>query len=295
MSRKAESTVNRVVRHLAAAGGSGILGDVSRRLGLCGALNRALRTDPALAQFVAQESCRNKVSHRTQARLTLTALGAAYAQTLKPGWKPARLSLVDWQAQLDEMTQERVPAALRIQRDRADAQAWTNHERERKARERAAEYERSKQKLEPKRPSAGRVRSDEENEARAEWARSQGFKPAYDDSNEKPDYDGRAAARKSAEAHTSKPAFTPRPSLPIAQHPEPTSAWERNLQQGREHDAERRRIMQQAGSPQPALEQLEARKLEAERRQRDCVICQAGVDPSFSDHDPVTHLAYLGK
>jgi hypothetical protein len=45
--------------------------------------------------------------------------------------------------------------------------------------------------------------------------------------------------------------------------------------------------------PAPTLEQMEARRLEAERLKRDCPICQAGVDPSFVDHDPVTHKAYL--
>ena len=295
MHRKRVPTENRLLLSLAKHGGSAPLTvirlDFYGRL-TTGALEQALQK---LGDLVVSEKTRSKGSKRPTTSLSLTLRGWAAVQFLRPGWQPRRLAVPVLKEWLEELQAERDPWALQIARDRADAQAWTNHERERKARERAAEYERSKQKPEPKRPSAGRVRSDEENEQRAEWARSQGFKPAYDDSNEKPDYDGRAAARKSAEAHTSKPAFTPRPSLPIAQHPEPTSAWERNLQQGREHDAERRRIMQQAGSPQPALEQLEARKLEAERRQRDCVICQAGVDPSFSDHDPVTHLAYLGK
>ena len=139
MCRKAESTVNRVVAHLATTGGTGVLGDVSRRLGLGGTLARSLKSDPALAQFVAQEFCRNKASHRPQTRLTLTALGVAYAQTLIPGWKPARLSLVDWTAQLAEMTEERVPAALQIAHDRADGAQWRAAEVRRKEADRARE------------------------------------------------------------------------------------------------------------------------------------------------------------
>ena len=183
MPKQAESTINRLVRHLAAASGTGILGEVSRRLGLCGALARALKTDPALAQFVTLETVRNKASHRLQTRLSLTPIGTAYAQTLKPGWKPARLSLVDWQSQLSEMTAERVPAALQIARDAADGLAWRNHEAQRKAADRVAEAKRAKRdKPEPKYPSAGRSRSDEENAARAEWFRDKtGKNPSYAD------------------------------------------------------------------------------------------------------------------
>jgi hypothetical protein len=123
---------------------------------------------------VALESVRNKISHRTQTRLTLTALGIAYAQTLKPGWNPARLSLVDWEAQLAEMTQERVPAALQIARDAEDGARWRAAEARRKAADRAAERA-AREKPEPKRPSAGRNRSEEELEARREWAASKGF------------------------------------------------------------------------------------------------------------------------
>ncbi len=50
--------------------------------------------------------------------------------------------------------------------------------------------------------------------------------------------------------------------------------------------------LRQPPSP-PTFEQMEARRLEAERRQRDCPICQTGIDPSFLMHDPATHLAYL--
>ena len=107
MPKRRESVINRVVRHLAGARGSGILGDVSRRLGLCGMLARALETDATLRSFVAAEERRSKTTHRPITRLTLTPLGDAYAQTLKPGYRPARLPIVDWEAQLAEMTAER--------------------------------------------------------------------------------------------------------------------------------------------------------------------------------------------
>lgn len=45
--------------------------------------------------------------------------------------------------------------------------------------------------------------------------------------------------------------------------------------------------------PQLSFQELEARRLESERRQRNCPICQSGVDPNFLLHDPGTHLAYL--
>ena len=99
MPKRRESVINRVVRHLAGARGSGILGDVSRRLGLCGMLARALETDATLRSFVAAEERRSKTTHRPITRLTLTPLGVAYAQTLKIGCRPARLAIVDWLAQ----------------------------------------------------------------------------------------------------------------------------------------------------------------------------------------------------
>ena len=48
-----------------------------------------------------------------------------------------------------------------------------------------------------------------------------------------------------------------------------------------------------APPPPPTPGQIEARRLEAERRQRDCPICQTGIDEGFLMHDPVSHKAYL--
>jgi hypothetical protein len=282
MHRKSVPTENRLLLSLAKHGGSAPLTVI--RLDFYGRLTTAAleQARQKLGDLVVSEKTRSKGSKRPTTSLSLTLRGWAAVQFLRPGWQPRRLAVPVLKEWLAELQAERDPWALQIARDRADAQAWTNHERERKARERAAEYERSKQKPEPKRPSAGRVRSDEENEARAEWARSKGFKPSYDDSNEKPDYDGSAAARKNAEAHTFKPAFTPRPLTSSTPQPtEPRTSQEKYLA-----------VLRQPPPP-PTLEQIEARRLEAERRQQNCVICQAGVDPNFLMHDPATHLAYL--
>ncbi|MGA7225690.1 MAG: hypothetical protein WBX16_22720 [Candidatus Acidiferrales bacterium] len=81
------------------------------------------------------------------------------------------------------------------------------------------------------------------------------------------------------------PAFgkiPPRPFTPSTPQPtEPRTPQEKYLA-----------ALRQPPSP-PSLEQMEARRLEAERRQRDCPICQTGVDPNFLMHDPASHLAYL--
>jgi hypothetical protein len=150
MPKRRESVVSRVVRYLADAQGSGILGEVSRRLGLCGTLARTLETDPALRSFVAAEERRSKTSHRPVTRLTLTPLGDAYAQTIKPGYKPARLPLVDWQAQLAEMTAERVPAALQIARDLTLAAEHDAREAARKVAEHAQEKAAAERARKPK-------------------------------------------------------------------------------------------------------------------------------------------------
>jgi hypothetical protein len=194
MSRKSESTVDRVVTHLATTGGSGVLGDVSRRLGLCGTLARALKTVPALAQFVAQEFCRNKASHRPQTRLTLTPLGVAYAQTLKPGFRPARLSLVDWTAQLAEMTEERVPAALKIARDRADGAQWRAAEVRRKEADRARE----------KKALA------RENRPKVKRGQSQWFKDNVVNDDAEPDTE-----------KLNQPTYSPMPTPPTPRAPQP--------------------------------------------------------------------------
>ncbi len=158
MPKRRESVVNRVVRHLAGARGSGILGDVSRRLGLCGILARTLETDATLRSFVASEERRSKTTHRPITRLTLTPLGDAYARTLKPGYKPARLPLSDWQAQLQEMAAERVPAALEIARDHEDARQWRAFEARRLEAERAQE-----------KAAAARARKPNVKRGQSEW------------------------------------------------------------------------------------------------------------------------------
>lgn len=160
MPKRRESVVNRVVRHLAGARGSGILGDVSRRLGLCGILARTLETDATLRSFVAAEERRSNITHRPITRLTLTPLGDAYAQTLKPGYRLARLPIADWQAQLAEMTAERVPAALEIARDHEDARQWRAYEARRQ------EAERAKEKA-----AAERARKPKVKRGQSEWFR----------------------------------------------------------------------------------------------------------------------------
>jgi hypothetical protein len=139
MPKKAKSTRNRVVLYLTDCGGSAILSVAARHLGMCGALARALRDDSVLASFVEQLKCYSKTTHRPVTRLSLTELGTALALTLRPGYKPARLALCDWQAQLDEMTAERVPAALQIARDREEAQQWRHLEKQREAEHAAIE------------------------------------------------------------------------------------------------------------------------------------------------------------
>lgn len=150
MPKRRESIVNRVVRHLAEARGSGILGDVSRRLGLCGILARTLETDATLRSFVAAEERRSKTTHRPITRLTLTPLGAAYAQAIKPGYRPARLPLADWQAQLAEMTAERTPVAMQIARALALAAEHDAREAARKVAERAQQKAAAERARKPK-------------------------------------------------------------------------------------------------------------------------------------------------
>ena len=293
MHRKRVPTENRLLLSLAKHGGSAPLTVI--RLDFYGRLTTGALEQPLqkLGDLVVSEKTRSKGSKRPTTSLSLTLRGWAAVQFLRPGWQPRRLAVPVLKEWLAELQAERDPWALQIARDRADAQAWTNHERERKARDRAAEHKRSKQKPEPKRPSAGRVRSDEENEQRAEWARSQGFKPAYDESNEKPDYDGTSErARQRVESHRPIPS-----SRPAEVHDHFNRRMRDDFQDFQTPLPRRAPPAPPAPAPWtppgPTLEQMEARRLEAERLKRNCPICQTGVDPNFLMHDPATHLAYL--
>lgn len=189
MSKHGIPVSRRLILALADAGGTLTLTEVTHRF--YGHITAAAVTqaEAEIAGYVERRKSYSKTTRRPITRLSLTAQGIVLAQTLKPGWKPARLALCDWQAQLNEMTAERVPAALQIARDHEDALLWRNHEAERKRRNREKEQELKKQReREVKYPSAGRNRSDEENEARAKWFRGRiGKSPSYaeaDDSDE---------------------------------------------------------------------------------------------------------------
>jgi hypothetical protein len=178
MARKTVPTEKRLILSLAAHNGSATLSEI--RLNFYGRLNSA-DLNAALEKLtglVAVEKSRSKGNRRPTTRLSLTLHGWAAVQFLRPGWKPQRLATDILKAWLSELQAERDPWAMSLLVDAEDARQWRQHEDERKARDRAKEKKRAAcEKPEPRYPSAGRNRSEEELEARREWAASKGFTP----------------------------------------------------------------------------------------------------------------------
>ena len=108
----------------------------------------------------------------TVARLTFK--GVLEAVRIFPDYTPDFRLLIaetDLRAMLAQAAVDHTPLALQVARDRADAEAWRRHEARRKEASRAAEAKRAaREKPAPKQPSAGRNRSEEDLEARREWA-----------------------------------------------------------------------------------------------------------------------------
>jgi hypothetical protein len=154
MGKHGVPTSRKLILALADSGGSLTLTEVSRRFR--GRLSVAARKETAgLVDFTRSHS---KATHRPAWKLSLTTLGVAYAQTLKIGWKPARLTIADWLAQLAEMTAERVPAALRIARALTLAAEHDAREAAREAADRAQ-----------KKAAAERARKPKVKRGQSEW------------------------------------------------------------------------------------------------------------------------------
>jgi hypothetical protein len=152
-------------------------------------------------------------TRRKQRTYALTELGHARACTLRKNYHPTRLTIQDWKAQLDEVINNREPIGLQIARDREDARLWRAHEKARidkdRARRAAAE---AREKPEPKRPSAGRNRSEEELEARREWARSKGFSPRDPDADDEAEEPWSPITGQPVPARATDPRLDPRTS-----------------------------------------------------------------------------------
>jgi hypothetical protein len=187
MHRKRVPTENRLLLSLAKHGGTASLTRIRVDFGgrlTCASLEQARQK---LGDLVVLEETRTKANGRYKRRgrpttsLSLSLHGWVAVQFLQPGWQPRRLAVDVLKAWLKELQAERNPWALQIAQDSADAWCWRNHEKIRKEQEREKERKREREKPEPKYPSAGRNRSEEELEARREWARSKGFTPRDSD------------------------------------------------------------------------------------------------------------------
>ena len=252
---------HRLLRFLMNRGGHATLSEIARRANDGRLYTRA---KPELDGLIMEQRCGSPRTRRSVTRVFLTMEGWSACAKLRPAWQPRRLTTDTLKVWLRELQEERDPWALRFLKDAQDA----------------AELKRLR--------AIGHIRPPLKKRGPPKGIQPKGgFQRRID------------PIPAGAKIIPPQPAFTPppprRPFIPINPQPEPRSAWERNVQQGREHDEERRRIMQAAAlrQPSPTLEQLEARKLEAERRQQNCPICQTGADPNFLMHDPATHLAYL--
>lgn len=277
MHRKAVPTENRLLLCLAKHGGSATLTQIRR--GFYGRLTTAVldQASQKLGDLVLFESARASGSKRPTTRLSLTLRGWAAVQSLQHGWQPRRLAVPVLKTWLKELQEERDPWACQFLKDAEDGQAWRNHEARRKEAERAAVAKRAKrEKPEPKYPSAGRNRSEEDIEARAEWFREKtGKNPSY------------AADAEPDTENLNQPTYNPIPTPPTPHVPlTDREAFFASLRQQHkdvaETDTRRQSYMPKDCRPappaDPAVEQEIARiKQKAVRLRMADAICDRGM------------------
>src|SRR5580700_9026228 len=173
MGKKSIPIENKLILILAKHGGSATLTEIRHGFGgrlTCPLLERARAV---LGDLIVAEQSRSAGSKRPTTRLSLTLRGWAAVQFLKPGWQPQRLAVDRLKAWVAELQAERHPWAVQFTADAHDAYLWRQYETHRKEAARAAEAKRAaREKPPPKYPSAGRNRSEEDLEARREWAAS---------------------------------------------------------------------------------------------------------------------------
>ncbi len=176
MARKAIPIENKMLLSVAKHGGS--VEKTQMRLDFHGRLTNAeyAKGLEKLKGLAVEEKTHSKGSKRPTTSLTLTLRGRVAAEMLKPGFVPRRFTLDELKAEILERQERRDSWALQLAQDAHDASNWRRAEADRKAKRDAQEAKRAaKEKPPAKHPSAGRNRSEEELEQRAEWAESKGF------------------------------------------------------------------------------------------------------------------------
>ena len=183
----------RLLLYIADAGGSMILTSTHRAFGGRASAARISRAVADLGDLIALEKIHAAGSGRPATRLSLTLKGCAAVQYLRPGFEPRRLSVPVLQHWLEELKAEHNPWAMTLIENEQDAQYWRSEKAARKAkRDKIQKKIDDAIAAEPKRPSACRNRSEQDLEARGEWAASKGFQPkddmASDESLNEPAY-----------------------------------------------------------------------------------------------------------
>lgn len=248
------SSLDRLITLLAREGGACHLQRIHSH-GIRGAERKEAFSQGAEEDLIVLAKRRRKRDVYKKTYVILTADGRAEAQRLDPDFHPDHLSDADLKQQVSEMLADgKEYARLLLEAIPGYAQ-WRKADDARKARNR-----------------------EKKAAWLAKWEKTHGY--PYPSEARVPDFE--ELPKPPARPAVKVPVSQPRPFIPSTPQPtEPRTPQEKYLA-----------ALRQPLSP-PTLEQMEARRLEAERRQQNCVICQAGVDPNFLMHDPATHLAYL--
>jgi hypothetical protein len=163
----------RLLLYISDAGGSMIQTGAHRAFGGRASAARIARAVAELGDLIALEKIHAASSGRPATRLSLTLKGCAAVQYLRPGFEPRRLSVPVLQHWLEELKAEHDPWAMTLIENERDAQYWRSEKAARKAkRDKIEKKIDDAVAAEPKRPSAGRNRSEEDLAARREWAAS---------------------------------------------------------------------------------------------------------------------------